>query len=80
MKREIARRLRQLRVNRSAWSQLGDVGYFSLPGAQELKLAMKIGHHYELASISARDWDRVGATGGIRVAPRARAQDGGAVA
>lgn len=31
---EIARRLRELRVNRAAWSQPGDVGYFSLPGAQ----------------------------------------------
>jgi serine/threonine-protein kinase HipA len=38
---------------------------------KELKLAMKIGHHYELASISARDWDRVGATGGIE-SPRDR--------
>lgn len=31
---EIARRLRELRVNRAAWSQLGDSGYFSLSGAQ----------------------------------------------
>jgi len=38
---------------------------------KELKLAMKIGHHYELASISARDWDRVGAIGGIE-SPRER--------
>jgi serine/threonine-protein kinase HipA len=38
---------------------------------RELKLAMKIGHHYELASICARDWERVGATGGID-SPRER--------
>lgn len=31
---QIAQRLRSLRVNRAAWSQPGDVGYFSLPGAQ----------------------------------------------
>jgi hypothetical protein len=38
---------------------------------KELKLAMKIGHHYDLASVSARDWDRVGAAGGIE-SPRER--------
>src|SRR5690606_12836247 len=31
---QIAQRLRDLRVDRAAWSQPGDVGYFSLPGAQ----------------------------------------------
>ncbi len=31
---EIARRLRAIHVNRAAWSQPGDAGYFSLSGAQ----------------------------------------------
>lgn len=37
----------------------------------ELKLAMRIGRHYDLASINARDWDRLGAVGGIE-SPRQR--------
>lgn len=31
---ELARRIRELRIDKSSWSQVGDVGYFSLPGAQ----------------------------------------------
>lgn len=51
---------------------LYDVGS-ALPyyDAKELKLAMKIGHHYELASITARDWDRVGVRAAID-SPRER--------
>jgi serine/threonine-protein kinase HipA len=45
---------------------LYDVGS-ALPyyGVKELKLAMKIGHHYELSSITARDWGRAGTSAGI---------------
>ena len=38
---------------------------------KELKLAMKIGHHYELTSITPRDWDRLGKGAGIE-SPRER--------
>lgn len=35
--------------------------YYSV---KQLKLAMKIGRHYELAAVNARDWDKVGVIAG----------------
>jgi len=39
---------------------------------KQLKLAMKVGGHYELRNITDRDWDALGEVAGLRVAGSAR--------
>jgi serine/threonine-protein kinase HipA len=43
--------------------------YYSV---KQLKLAMKIGRHYELAAVNARDWDKVGVVAGLQSRGRDR--------